>query len=135
MELLIDTNILLDEFAEPSNLVWELCENGDAVGYVSTFSFANIVYFLRKSLSTDAIKDLYYFLTNIFMFVEMTDSDIRKAVNMAWKDFEDDIQEATAERMKADYIITRNKKDYSEGRIDAVSPEEFLEIVGFDVKD
>ena len=39
------------------------------------------------------------------------------AVNMKWKDFEDAIQSATAEYVHADYIITRNIKDFTQSKV------------------
>lgn len=45
---------------------------------------------------------------------------------MNWKDFEDAVQYVTAERIHADYIITRNVRDFSQGRIMAFTPSELL---------
>ncbi|MCB6951913.1 PIN domain-containing protein [[Eubacterium] rectale] len=36
---------------------------------------------------------------------------------MKWKDFEDAIQSATAEYVYADYIITRNIKDFTQSKV------------------
>lgn len=48
------------------------------------------------------------------------------AVNMKWKDFEDAIQSATAEYVHADYIITRNIKDFTQSKVMALTPAELL---------
>ena len=47
---------------------------------------------------------------------------------MNFRDYEDALQNVCAERMKADYIITRNKRDFAGSKVPAFSPEEFLEI-------
>ena len=50
MKLLIDANILLDvlqnreKFVEESSIIWKLCETEKVEGYVSTLTFANLVY-------------------------------------------------------------------------------------------
>lgn len=45
---------------------------------------------------------------------------------MKWKDFEDAVQSATAESIHADYIITRNLKDFTQSRVMAFTPTELL---------
>ena len=62
----------------------------------------------------------------IFQFTDLTVSDIAKAAELQWEDFEDALQAATAERIHADYIITRNVKDFKQSRIVAFTPTEFL---------
>ena len=58
MVLLIDANIILDvllnrqEFVKDSSMIWKLCETGKAKGYVSALTFANLVYIMRKQLSS-----------------------------------------------------------------------------------
>ena len=47
-------------------------------------------------------------------------------LNMKWKDFEDAIQSATAEYVHADYIITRNIKDFTQSKVMALTPAELL---------
>ena len=45
-----------------------------------------------------------------------------------FKDFEDCLQDRCAENIKAEYIITRNVKDFEGSTVQAVLPEKFLEI-------
>ena len=45
---------------------------------------------------------------------------------MAGKDFEDAVQSATAEHVHADYIITRNLKDFAKSKVMAFTPSELL---------
>lgn len=48
---------------------------------------------------------------------------------MAFKDYEDAVQSACAERVKADYIVTRNVRDFNNSRIVALEPAEFIEKI------
>lgn len=58
----------------------------------------------------------------------LSEADLKYASEMAWKDFEDAIQCATAERIGADFIISRNVKDFLQSRnVLAFTPSEFLE--------
>lgn len=48
------------------------------------------------------------------------------AAGMRGDDFEDTLQAATAERVHADHIITRNVRDFKKSRVAAYTPAEFL---------
>ena len=132
MKLLIDANILLDvlqnrePFVQDSSRVWKLCETSYDSGYISALSFANLVYVMRKELDPARIEEVHKQLELIFRFTELTVSDMEKAVSMKWDDFEDCVQAVTAERIKADYIITRNVKDFQKSKVLAFTPSEYL---------
>jgi predicted nucleic acid-binding protein len=132
MRLLIDVNIILDvlqnrvEFAEASSLIWKLCETDKATGYVSALSFANLVYIMRKELAPDKVEEFFQKLNLIFDFVDFNAADLSKAASLHWKDFEDAVQSVTAERIQADYIITRNVRDFADSNVIAYTPSELL---------
>lgn len=132
MTLLIDANIILDVlqnregFVKDSAMVWKLCETEQAKGYISTLSFANIMYILRKELPPDKIEEVYHKLCLIFEFADFNSAALLKAVEMNWKDFEDAVQSATAEQIHADYIITRNVRDFTKSKVVAFTPTELL---------
>ena len=117
MILLIDTNILLDvlqerhPYFETSFEIWGLCEFDDSVtGYISSMSLANIAYIMRKELTPERMQEIFMTLVMTFRFTDLSFSDLEKASDMKWRDFEDAVQSATAARINADYIITRNAK-------------------------
>lgn len=132
MRLLIDGNIILDvlQNREPhvvdSAKIWKLCETDQAEGYVSGLTFSNLVYIMRKELSPEKINEVFKSLGLIFRFTDLTVSDLTKAAEQQWDDFEDALQAATAERIHADNIITRNVKDFRQSKIVAFTPTEFL---------
>ena len=135
MRLLIDTNIVLDvlEQREPyyaeSRQVMMLCETGAVEGCVSVLTFANIVYIMRKSLDADKIQQIYEALSGVFTFIDLRAEDMAKASRMKWKDFEDALQAATAGRIEADYIVTRNGKDFVDSSVPGMAPGELLEYL------
>ena len=132
MVLLIDTNIVLDvllnrpEFVKDSSMIWKLCETEQAKGYISTLTYANMMYIMRKQLTPDQIEDVYRKLNLIFDFANFSPAVLDRAVKMKWKDFEDAVQSATAEYVHADYIITRNLKDFAKSKVMAFTPSELL---------
>ena len=132
MRLLIDGNVILDvlENRDPhvadSAKIWKLCETDQMEGYVSGLTFSNLVYIIRKELNPEKINEVFKSLGLIFQFTDLTVSDIAKAAELQWGDFEDALQAATAERIHADNIITRNVKDFKQSTIVAFTPAEFL---------
>ena len=132
MVLLIDTNIVLDvllnrpESVKDSSMIWKLCETEQAKGYISTLTYANMMYVMRKQLTPDQIEDVYRKLNLIFEFADFSPAVLDRAVSMKWKVFEDAVQSATAEHIHADYIITRNLKDFTKSKVMAFTPSELL---------
>lgn len=133
MKLLIDGNIILDvlQKREPhykdSAYIWKLCETNMVEGSVSALTFANLVYIMRKQLNPAIINEILKKLLLIFTFEDLTNSDIITASEMQWNDFEDAIQSATAKRIRADIIITRNIKDFKDSEVAAYTPTDFIQ--------
>ncbi len=132
MRLLIDTNILLDTlqdrrpFADDADRIWDICQSGKATGYISTLSYADIAYVMRRNLKPDDQVYLLERMQSVFRFADLTAEDLTRAASFRWKDFEDAVQAATAERLRCDAIVTRNARDYAGSRIPAMTPEDFL---------
>ncbi len=132
MKLLIDANILLDvlqnrePFVGASSVIWKLCETEKAVGYAAVLTFANLVYVMRKQLDLGKISEVLRQLSLIFSLVELTPVDLAHAAELQWDDFEDAVQSVTAEKVCADYIITRNIRDFAKSKVTAVTPSELL---------
>ena len=130
--VLIDADILLDvlmerrPFCRDSSVVWKMCEAGMIKGYISTLSFANIVYIMRKQLDSKSIERVLHMLSSIFAFEPLTEYDLKNAAALHWEDYEDALQYVIAARVNADYIITRNVKDYQNSSIEPLTPERFI---------
>ena len=95
-------------------------------GYVSALTFANVAYILRKELDPKKLGEVYRKLSLIFKFTDLSVADLTRAAGMNWKDFENAVQSATADRIHADYIITRNVRDFSGSKMTAFTPSELL---------
>jgi len=135
MRLLIDANILLDvlqdrkPYVNESALIWKLCETGKAEGNVLALSFANLVYVMRRELDPVRIEAVLKNLSLIFSFVDLQQKDLLRAAALHWDDFEDAVQSVTAKRLHADFIITRNTKDYRNSTVKAITPADFLSLI------
>ena len=135
MKVLIDTNIILDvlckhpAFYEDSAKIFKLCEVKKISGVISALSSPNIMYILRKELDADKTREILDSLMLIFSVADLKADDLKKAADMRFKDYEDAIQSACATRIKANYIVTRNMKDFSESKVTAIKPAELLDRI------
>lgn len=133
MKVLIDTNVILDvlskrkEFFEDSSKIFKLCEVKKIEGFISALSIPNIVYIMRKELNIDKIKDVIEKLMLVFGITELRGEDLKRASQIDFADYEDAVQSCQASRIKADYIVTRNIKDYKTSKVMAIKPSELLE--------
>lgn len=135
MKILIDTNVILDvlcnrkDFVEDSAKIFKLCEVKKLTGYISALSIPNIVYIMRKELDEDKIREVIEKLSLVFDIVDLKGDDLKKATALSFSDYEDAVQSQQAVRIKADYIVTRNIKDYKNSKVMAIKPAELFERI------
>ncbi|MCD8109968.1 MAG: PIN domain-containing protein, partial [Clostridiales bacterium] len=84
---------------------------------------------MRRELAPEAIETICLYLSLIFSIESLTSKDLRKAAQMRNKDFEDSLQMVCAEKISADYIVTRNIKDFALSKVPVITPAEFLNIM------
>ncbi|MBQ9574405.1 MAG: PIN domain-containing protein, partial [Synergistaceae bacterium] len=114
---------------ENSRLIWKMCLRKQAEGHISALTFANVIYVMRRTLIPERREYLLGALSSLFRFERLTFTDLQTAAKMKWRDFEDAVQSATASRINADYIITRNTKDFENSTVKALTPEEYFSEV------
>lgn len=133
--ILIDLNVLLDvlykrePFYELSARVLSVIESGQVIGFIASHSLPTLFYILKKD---QAIKNVKMVISNLLQILKVASVDqdtIEKALRLDYKDFEDAIQMSSALQCKADYLITRNTKDFEPPLIPVMQPVEFLAIV------
>ena len=135
MKILIDTNVVLDvlcsraDFVDDSLKIFKYCEAGQLTGYISALSIPNIVYIMRKELDSDRIKEILTTLTSIFTVIDLRESDLVKATDLDFTDYEDAVQSTSASRIKANFIVTRNVKDFKNSTVPSVKPSELFDRI------
>ena len=129
MKILLDCDVLLDvmagreKFLADSARVLDACETGKIHGAIAWHTLANAYY-----LADDGKQALKFF-DDLLSFVEVAGGDTesaRAAIHSGFADFEDALQSACAAKFDADYIVTRNVKDYRLSRIEAIAPADFI---------
>ena len=132
-KIFLDTDVALDHladrqpFAEYAHRILALAETGELTVCVSSLSFSNLYYILRKLKGhTDALA-LLGKLKLLVRVSAVSESEIQSALSSSFKDFEDAIQHFAAKTEGGiSAIVTRNKTDYAASEIPVLSPEEFL---------
>lgn len=135
MKVLIDTNVIMDvlvgrePFLQMSRFVVRLCDEGVIEGYLAAHSITNLFYMLRKYYDADECHDIVLNLFDIFTVVGIDESNLMAALkNKSFHDFEDCLQVECGKEVKADYIITRDLKDFTHSDIECLTPAEFHDI-------
>ena len=123
MKLFLDTNILIDVIAnrkpwvDEALVLLELAKQKKLTLIVADFSFINLAYITRKLFTQEELYALFSDLCLYVKVVEVGGMIIKKSFQKRWKDMEDCVQYLVAKREEADYLITRNEKDFSDSAI------------------
>lgn len=135
MKVLIDTKVIIDylvtrePFYEASSGVIKKCAKKELTGYIAFHSIPNLWYILRKIPENRRRK----WIIDICSFLQVTGashSEVVRAIEMKdFKDFEDCLQDRCADSVGAEYIITRNIMDFANSKVQAILPEDLLQIL------
>ena len=106
-----------------------MAEKKYITGYISASAITDIFFLAKGTLGKKPTKKAMKDMLQVFKPASVTDSHIYQALDLEWDDFEDSVQYIVGESFSADYIVTRNTRDYSSGSIPAVSPEDFLKFI------
>lgn len=90
----------------------------------------NVFYILRKRYTQQERRKLIKNLCSIFRISDLNLDKILSAIdNEMFTDFEDCLQEECAVKVMADYIVTRNPKDFEKSRVKVIDPEDFIALI------
>ena len=135
MEVLIDTNIVLDwflkrePFYETAKKLLNKCWFSNIKSYLTVHSICDMFYIIDKKFDLAEKKKLLQLLLNRNDVISETKSDIEHFINNEkMEDLEDGLQMQSAEKCQLDYIITRNISDFENSSIRAIEPEDFLKL-------
>lgn len=135
MEVLIDTNIVLDwflkrePFYETAKKLLNKCWFSNIKSYLTLHSICDMFYIIDKKFDVAEKKKLLQLLLNRNDIISETKSDIEHFINdEMMDDLEDGLQMQSAEKCQLDYIITRNISDFENSSIRAIQPEDFLKL-------
>lgn len=131
-KLFLDTDVIMDSltnrvpFAEEMEEIFCLVKEGKIKCFTSSLSFSNIFYLTSRFKSKDFARLALYKLRNLVSVSTIDTKVVNQAIDSGFKDFEDALQYYSALKTGVDFIITRNKKDYSLSEVPVFSGWEYL---------
>ncbi len=133
MKVLIDTNVIIDALTsrEPWNenaeTIFIMAANHMMDMYITASSATDIYYLVRKYLhSADQAKQVMEKLYSLVGILTVSAAECIDALASSVSDYEDAVVERVSVKANMDYIITRNVKDYQQGMVKAISPNDFI---------
>jgi predicted nucleic acid-binding protein len=132
--LFIDSDVLIDllaqrkHFAEAAALMTIIGEK-KAAAFTTPIVLANVDYLITKYSSKAKSRKAIKSLRKRLSILPMDEAIVDAALESEFSDFEDAMQYYAAEKYGIDFIITRNKKDYTKGNLKAVTAQEYMDMV------
>ena len=135
MRILVDTNVFIDIYLkrdpfynDSKNAIQMAYSKSDRV-FFSSSSVTDIYYnmcrfFHNTEIAFNCIADL---VKNVKV-ATVNERHIKEALISNIKDFEDAVVAVVAKNIEADYILTRNIKDFANSSVKAITPAEFLKL-------
>ena len=132
MEVLLDTNILIDILArrepyyENAARIAALVETRKIEGVVAAASMPTIFYLVQRKADARAAYHALRWIRGSCVLATCDEKVIYEALDAGWKDFEDAVQYFSARLAGASCLLTRNKDHFRGSDLPVVSPDEFL---------
>jgi hypothetical protein len=130
MLLLLDINIILDVVfqrpGEPASSALIGSCNEQHQAWVAWHSVATLAYLIERQRNPAVARELVTGLLSWARVATTGHQDAIQALQLPMSDFEDALQVSAAQACGADYIITRNGRDFVQSPLPALSPKEFL---------
>ncbi|MBP3593428.1 MAG: PIN domain-containing protein [Lachnospiraceae bacterium] len=136
MKILLDTNVIIDALTsrEPWNKsaekIFLMGANHIVDMYITASSATDIYYLLRKFVKdTAGSKQIMSKLYSLIGILDVTAANCVEALASPISDYEDAVVEKVAASKEMDYIVTRNIKDYKEGTVKVILPDDFISML------
>lgn len=133
MRLFLDTNVVMDMlqrrepfFLAAANL-FALSAAEKVELFASPMTYATASYLIGKR-DISQVKPLLSQLRTLSHVTIADEATIDQSLASEFEDFEDGLQHFSATRHHIDYIITRNKDDFSHSQIKVLTPAEFMTL-------
>ena len=132
IRLFLDTNIVMDlldkraPFCDDAARLFAEAYHKRLQLIVSPITYATASYLLSKHNSPEVVRNLLANFRQLSHVAATDERVIDDSIASQFDDFEDALQYYTAIKAKADYIITRNGKDFESSKIPVMTAAEYL---------
>lgn len=135
LKALFDLNIILDvlqqrePFYEISAQLLAHAETGKINGFIAPHSLTTLFYLIEKDQSAAHAKVIITGLLQVLEVATIDQSTIEQALSLPYRDFEDAVQMMAAVQCKAEYLVTRNVRDFQPAPLSVIQPSELLALI------
>jgi predicted nucleic acid-binding protein len=135
LRAIVDTNVVLDvlldrePFVQPAVEVFRLAEESRIVAFICATTVKTIDYLLVKSLQKPKARDALHRLISLFEIATVNRPVIERALVSKILDFEDAVLNEAAQMAGADFVITRDTKDFVGSTLKVCDPNEFIALL------
>jgi predicted nucleic acid-binding protein len=129
--LFVDTDIVLDllarrdPFYNSAARLFSLAETGDISLAVSSLTFANLFYILRKQISTRHALGVLSSFKQLVTVLPVDDAIVEQSLKAGFSDFEDAMQYYAALNAGCSTLLTRNGRHYRKAEIAVMTAETY----------
>jgi len=130
-KIFVDTNIIVDLIADRKPFskfaidLFDRAENNKVTLFTSSHSIATTHYILKKYVAEKELRSILLNLLDYLSVISVDENVLKRGLRSKHKDFEDSIQIICATSIdKLDFIITRNKNDFSNSEVPVFAPDE-----------
>lgn len=127
----VDTDIVLDllarrePFYDAAARLFSLAETGSISLSVSSLTFANLFYILRKQVSGKHAHEVLRNFKQLVTVLPVDDAVIEQALKAGFTDFEDAVQYYAALGAGCSALLTRNGRHYRKAEMAVMSAEAY----------
>lgn len=135
LALLVDTNVVLDvilarePWAADAVRLLDTIERGGARGFIAAHAVTTVQYVVAKATDRTTANTAVADLLEVLTVVETGAAEFHRALAMGLGDFEDAVQAAACLTAGADYLVTRNAKDFKGAPVSTRTPGEILALL------
>ena len=135
MRVVLDTNVLVDFFldrqpfaADAADLI-QRAQRLEFQGVACATSFTTVDYLARKAVGAEEAKAQVAYLLSTLEVGPVNGAILRDAFESTIRDFEDAVVVESAWASNADYIVTRDLRDFDASPIPVHTPESFRKLL------
>lgn len=134
MKVLIDTNVLVDLALarEPWDIdardLTAAVVRGDVAAVVSSHAISTFHYVVRRR-RREVVDEAVGAVVTIYPLVPLTNRDFADALALGFGDYEDAVHAIAAAKSGADFIATRNGRDFVRSPVPTRTPGELLAML------
>lgn len=128
MKVLLDVDVVLDVLlerqphADPAAGLWAIVERGQVEGFLPAHGLATIHDLAARHRDSKYARQVLEDLVTVFRVAAVDWAVTRRALALAWRDFDNAVCAAAAEASGCDAIVTRSPEAFPTSSVRAIDP-------------